>query len=595
MPAAKTTSGAREDASSSQAAAFRVSPLLWALLACVTGAWFLTLGLRHLLPTDEGRYAEIAREMVSSGDWLTIRYNGVKYFEKPPLQMWATAIAFELFGVGEWQARLWSALSGAGGVVIATVAARRWFGDRVAVLTACVLLAAPAWNIAGHLNSLDMGVSFAMSGVLGGILLAQHPDATPGERRAWMWFAWAAMGAAVMSKGLMGIVLPLLALGLYALAARDGAIWRRLHPLGGIVVLLAVTAPWFVLMSLRNPEFPRFFFIHEHWQRFTSTVHHHTGPWWYFAPQLLMGFLPWLGLLPRMARSAAAPRGAFPFQARDAGPFRPAAFLAAWAIAILVFFSVSGSKLPGYIIPIYPALAILGGLALDRIDGRAWTRQVDAMLAFTSVALLATIWLARLGGNPEAIASYRSFAPWLAVGCALAIAGLVAAKVLARTGAAGGSPASAPGSLSGSLPASKIACALAFFTLVTVTLVGHESFGRNSSGVGLVAPIQAALAREPGMPIYSVRMLDHTLPFYLRHTTVMVQSPDELDFGVHQEPGKWLPTVADFERQWNTPQRALAIMSHDTFDSLKAGGLVMIPVAQDTRRVVVANPANAAP
>ena len=569
MLAAKTTSGARDDASSSHAAAYRVSPLLWALLACVVGAWFLTLGLRHLLPTDEGRYAEIAREMVSTGDWLTIRYNGVKYFEKPPLQMWATAIAFELFGVGEWQARLWSALSGAGGVAIAALAARRWYGDRVAVLTACVLLAAPAWNIAGHLNSLDMGVSFAMACVLCGVLLAQHPAAAPGERRAWMWFAWGAMGAAVMSKGLMGIVLPLLALGLYALAAGDRAIWRRLHPIGGVAILLAVTVPWFVLVSLRNPEFARFFFIHEHWQRFTSTVHHHAGPWWYFGPQLLMGFLPWLGLLPRMARAAAAPRGA--------AAFRPAAFLAAWAVSIVVFFSVSGSKLPGYIIPIYPALAILAAVALDGIDRRAWTRQIDAMLAFTSVALLATLWLARLGGNPEAIASYQSFAPWLAAGCALAVACLAGARVLARREAPGHAVASA------------VAYALAFFALVTVTLVGHESFGRNSSGIALVEPIEAVLELDPGMPIYSVRMLDHTLPFYLRHTTVMVQSPDELDFGVHQEPDKWLPTVADFEREWKTPRRALAIMSHETYDSFKAEGLAMVPVAEDTRRIVVTN------
>ena len=97
----------------------------------VAAVWFLTLDARHLLPSDEGRYAEIAREMLASGDWVTIRYNGVKYFEKPPFQMWMTALAFQAFGIGEWQARLWVALNGALGIVMTAVAARRWFGPRV--------------------------------------------------------------------------------------------------------------------------------------------------------------------------------------------------------------------------------------------------------------------------------------------------------------------------------------------------------------------------------------------------------------------------------------------------------------------------------
>src|SRR6516225_5633436 len=129
-------------------------------VACL---WFLTLDARHLLPSDEGRYASIAREMLASGDWVTVRYNGLKYFEKPPLQIWMTALAFQAFGIGEWQARLWTAFSGAAGLVVTALAATRWYGMRVGALTALVLLAAPAWNIGGHFNSLDMGLSGALA------------------------------------------------------------------------------------------------------------------------------------------------------------------------------------------------------------------------------------------------------------------------------------------------------------------------------------------------------------------------------------------------------------------------------------------------
>ncbi len=553
----------------------------WLVLALVCGVWFLTLGARHLLPSDEGRYAEIAREMFASGDWVTIRYNGLKYFEKPPFHLWATALAYEAFGVGDWQARLWSALSAAGGLGIAAVAARRWFGNRAALLTGCVLLAAPAWNLAGHFNSLDISVAAALTVALAALLMAQHPLASMPQRRHWMWLAWAAMGVAILTKGLIGIVLPGLALLVYTAVARDTAVWRRLHLVSGTLILLLVTVPWFVAVSVRNPEFPQFFFIHEHWERYTSGVHHRTGSWWYFIPQFVLGFLPWLGLLPRIVGVVAresAPRetpgrGDGDVPGPPPNGFRPALFLAVWVSVIFVFFSISNSKLPGYIIPIYPALAILAGAALDAIDRPAWQRQLVAMLLLATVGLLATPFVARLGRDPESVAAFSDFAPWVAAACGVAIAGLAYAWVLNRH----------------RRTPSIVAYALAFFAMTTIAMLGHEAFGRTSSGVALVAPIRAAMAVEPGMPIYSVRLLDHTLPFYLRRTTVMVEAPDELDFGTRQEPAKWLPSIAAFIAVWKAPHRGIAIMSHDTFTSLRGQGLAMVPVAEDRRRVVVAN------
>ena len=341
---------------------------LVAVCLFIAAVWFLTLDARHLLPSDEGRYAEIAREMLASGDWVTIRYNGVKYFEKPPFQMWMTALAFQAFGIGEWQARLWVALSGALGIVMTAVAAKRWFGPRVALMSALVLAAAPAWNLASHFNSLDMGLSGALTCVLAAVLIAQHPATSPDERRRWMWLAWAAMAVAVLTKGLIGIVLPGMVLVVYTAAARDFAVWRRLHIVSGALIMLAIAAPWFVLVSLRNPEFAHFFFIHEHFQRYLTTVHHRAAPWWYFLPQLLVGFLPWLGLSRGIVEAV---------RDHSRGPgFRPMILLAAWALTIFVFFSFSSSKLPGYIVPIYPALAILGAVALERFTARRWRWQI---------------------------------------------------------------------------------------------------------------------------------------------------------------------------------------------------------------------------
>ena len=528
----------------------------------IAGVWFLTLDWRHLLPSDEGRYAEIAREMLASGDWVTIRYNGVKYFEKPPFQMWMTALAFQAFGIGEWQARLWVALSGALGVVMTAVAARRWFGPRIAILAALVLVAAPAWNLASHFNSLDMGLSGALSCVLAAVLIAQHPAASPGQRRRWMWLAWAAMAVALLTKGLIGVVLPGLVLIVYSVAARDFAIWRRIHLVTGALITLAIASPWFILVSLRNPEFAHFFFIHEHFERYLTTVHHRTAPWWYFLPQLLIGFLPWLGL----SRAVVGVVRDDPRAPR----FRPIILLASWALTIFVFFSFSSSKLPGYIVPIYPALAILAAVALDRFTPTRWKLHIVAAIVVAACGLAATPYVSGLGTESTPNGIYRAFAPWLAGACVLAIAGLVLAWFVNRR----------------DLRQSVVVYALAILAASTVLMRGHEVFGRNSSGVDLAAAAQGVVGAAP---IYSVHMLDHTLPFYLRRTTVMVEAPDELAFGVAQEPQKWLPTLADFARVWTSGPLAFAVMAPATHALLLSQGVPMTIVARDSRRIVVAN------
>ena len=532
--------------------------------------WFGTLDFRHLLSSDEGRYAEISREMFASGDWVTIRYNALKYFEKPPFHMWVTALSYTLFGVGDWQARLSVALFGMVGLIASMFAATRWYGIRAGLLTGLVLVAAPMWSVASHFNSVDMTLSGAMACVLAFMLVAQHPAATPAARRYWMWACWVAMGVAILSKGLVGIALPGLVLVIYTLISRDVGLWRRLHLISGIGLMLIVTVPWFWLVSVRNPEFPNFFFIHEHWQRYTSTVHSRGGPVWYFVPLLVAGFVPWLGLAPRMWEVVRDDGAA----ARVAAvrPFRPALLLAVWAVAIFVFFSLSGSKLPGYIVPIFPALGMLAAMALERIDERGWRRQLNAMLVIMAVGLLASPVVATLHSNHPATADYRRYAVWVAAAFVVMLTGLWLARRLLRT--------------HGLMP-SILVYTLALFTGFTTALLGHESIGGAASGASLVPAIRAVLKDD--MPIYGVRTLDHTLPFYLRHTTVMVEHPDELEFGTQQEPQKWLPTLDSFIARWREGPPALAIMSADTYRELTTRQVPMHLVAQDQRRIVVAN------
>src|SRR5439155_6545443 len=223
--------------------------------------------------TDEARYGEISREMAQSGDWLTPRLNGFKYFEKPPLQYWAGAAALKVFGQHDWAARLWTGLLALAGVALTFYAGRRLFGAPAGALAAAVLAGCPLFLALGQLNTLDMGVSVFLSAAVFAFAIAQTADGERARRR-WMLAGWAACGLAVLSKGLIGIVLPAASVALYILVRRDWTLLRRLELIRGAVLFLAITAPWFVAVSLRNPEFAHFFFVQEHWLRFTTTMHH---------------------------------------------------------------------------------------------------------------------------------------------------------------------------------------------------------------------------------------------------------------------------------------------------------------------------------
>ncbi|MEO8165060.1 MAG: phospholipid carrier-dependent glycosyltransferase, partial [Betaproteobacteria bacterium] len=316
--------------------------------------WFSNLDYRSLVRPDEGRYAEISREMAVTGDWITPRLNDIKYFEKPPLQYWMTAAAYNAFGVHEWTARLWAALTGFLGVLVVGFAGARLFGRDAGFCAGVVLGSSLLYATIGHMNTLDMGLTFCLTLGLLGFLLAQHGATPPRAARWWMRLTWAAIGLAFLSKGLIGLVLPGAAITIYALIQRDLSMVRRLHLMSGIPIVLAIALPWIVAVSVTNPEFPHFFFIHEHFQRFATQVHHRTAPWWYFIPILIAGMLPWTPVLgPALVAGWK----------RDATEtsFKQRRFLLIYAAVIFVFFSASQSKLASYILPIFPALALLIG------------------------------------------------------------------------------------------------------------------------------------------------------------------------------------------------------------------------------------------
>ena len=535
----------------------------WLLLALAIALWFGTLGYRHLIHPDEGRYAEIAREMLASGDWVTPRLNGILYFEKPALQYWTSAAAFGALGVNEFAARLWPALTGAFAVLALWWVARRLLGPRAALYAACVLGSSAWWIANGHFLNLDMGLSAFLTTALVGFCYAQRDEASARQTRAGMLVVWASMALAVLSKGLIGVVLPGGALVLYSIAARDFVVWRRMHWVKGLALFFAIAAPWFVLVSLRNPEFAKFFFIHEHFDRFFTTTHRRTGSWHYFVDDLLAGLLPWTTLLP--GALVAGWR-------RDPGRFQLNRLLVVWAAFIFVFFSASSSKLPSYILPMFPALALLVAQRLEALPVRRIATHAAAMLALSVTVVLVVAALPQyLGkGSSAPMAADFRYGEWIVVGAGIVGIGCALAMRLARTGR-------------------KVATVLAltFGALVgtQVVLLGHQSYATLKSARTLVEAIGAQASADA--PFYSVETYDQTLPFYLRRPVTLVAWVDEFETGIRIEPERQIPTLEQFRKQWFDASDATAVMQLERFEDYEREGLPMWVIYRDARRVVV--------
>lgn len=548
-----------------------------ALLAVVALVWFGGLGHRKLIKPDEGRYAEIPREMVVTGDWLTPRLNDLQYFEKPPLQYWTTAAAYEAFGVSEWTSRLWTALTGFLGVIVVGATATRLYGVRTGLFSATVLASSLAFVLLSHFNTLDMGLAFFMTGIWCAVLLARDarrresaPDTHCGADvpaadgfRHWMLVAWASLALATLSKGPVAVVLCGGALVLYLALSRDWALLRILRPVRGLAVFALIAGPWFVAVSRANPGFAHFFFIHEHVERFLTTEHRREGPVWYFVPVLVIGVLPWLSVTPSaLVRAWRAPP-------RDG--FSPERLVLALIVVVFAFFSASGSKLPSYILPVFPAIAVLVGHRLAHIDAATLRRHVIAMAALAAVATVA-VSVAPLDSREGAAAITRfrhaaslSLAAWL-VGTLIAVA-------LAWRGRVTGSV---------------LAAGLAALVGWSALLLSHEALGRGESTYDLARALKPSIAADT--PIYSVGLFEHTLPFYLQRPVTLVAFRDELDFGLTQEPDKGIATLPAFIERWNADRAPLAIMAADVFDTLSAARLPMRIVARDGRRIVVGKP-----
>lgn len=541
-----------------------VSMSLFAGVLLLVGLlWFWQLGYRDLINPDEGRYAEIPREMVATGDWITPRLQTFKYFEKPPLQYWATAVAFTLFGESNFTARIWPALTGFLTLLWLAYIGARLYGRRTGFYASLIFGSYLIVMGTGHFLTLDMSLAAFMMGGVGALLLAQSAREDRKTARNWMLLAWAMLALALLTKGLVALVLPAGAVVFYSLWQRDWQLWRHLHLFKGLLLVLLVSAPWFVLVSLRNPEFFEFFFIREHFGRFTAEIESHVEPFYYFVPVLLLASLPWtVSTVLALVKPAAPPM-------TGRGQFSADRFLWVYAWTVFVFFSISGAKIPPYILPMFPALALLAAHAAQRPGVVRWDLWLLPVLGagFIGASFQLDVFANELRTS-EMLATAK---PWLTAG-GLALLLAFALIRLTRLSASG----------------RVIVASLAGMFAWQSVLWGFNAVSplrSNRVDVEILAPYVAQ-----GAEVFSVRDYFYAGAFYLGTPVTIVQYRGELKFGMNLEAEGVISSRRQFETRWRQADNALALIERDSkyWRWFQQSGQPGIVVFEGPKRIIVA-------
>lgn len=524
------------------------------------------LGNRSLSVPDEGRYVEIPREMVATGDYLTPRLNGVKYFEKPVLFYWLEAFSIKLFGLDEFTLRLWPMLFALLGSLSVAVAGDRLFGRMSGLLGAVVLATSLLYYGMSRAIILDMPVTALLTVALFFFITGTHE--AMGRKRMLLLYGFYAFSAlAVLAKGLIGIIIPGMVIFAWILVLGEWRMLKQLYLPSGIALFLLIAAPWHILVTRANPEFFHFYFIQEHFLRYLTTMHSRYQPPWFFVPIVLLGMFPWSVFL------LQAIKHSIPSTWRERHEHRDALFLLLWAGLVFSFFSASGSKLVPYILPVLPPLALLIGrylaAAWDRRDFPGVRIGYHAYLAVSLLLAWAFIILPYFWPSPNAslLGSYRhALAAVLAVGACISWA------------------------LAQFSDFRKAFIALTAFAMMFLLTVNAAAPLANTKSVKTFA-LKIKEQLKPGDEVASFQEYYQDLPVYLERRITVVDWGGELDFGNSVEDTKaWMTDGTTFWKRWNGPSTIYLLMEAEKYDAVRAGGTVtMYPIARDRRNILVAN------
>jgi 4-amino-4-deoxy-L-arabinose transferase-like glycosyltransferase len=463
--------------------------------------FFPNLGQRALWEYDEAMHAQVAREMLQRGDWCTPVFNGVNFYDKPVLHFWLVLVSYCALGVNELAARLPAAVMGLCGTLLVYIWARTLFGCLTAFLSALVLATSVEYVILSQNIIHDLTLSFFISLVL---FLFHKASREQGFTKITFICFYAALGCAVLTKGPIGLLLPGLIIFLYLLKTKQWRLVLNRNIFIGAAIFLIIALPWYVIMAQRHPDYLQAFLIKGNIARFFSRNAGHKEPFYFYVQMLAAGFFPWTVFIPSALY--------LHYNNYRASKSADTLFLLLAAVAPFIFFSLSRSKLPTYILPVFPALAILVGrfwaLGLVTAAGKSWALH----LKYCSLAFFLFILAVAGGGIIYVYNQYPMYTGRTIAGCASLFLFAAAFLILGWR-------------------AKKlysflllVAMMLTIFSAAAVFVLPEVSHFKSARELAL----RMNTIMPPGEPVAFYRDLRESVVFYSGRRAVMIENKEEL-------------------------------------------------------------------
>ena len=491
------------------------------------------LGSYHLMDPDEGRYNQIPREMLLSGDFITPHLNGVEYFEKPAFQYWFTAIMMKIFGVTEFAGRILPALSAIGCVGLVGFLGTMMYSRKVGLLASAILATSCLNLIVASINILDMALTLFMTACMVFFYAFERT-----EKKKWLVAFYIAMGFGVLTKGLVAIILPFGILFWYTILTKRPRLFLKLFYLPGILAFLIVTVPWFYLVCQANHDFFYFFFVREHFLRFTTKMHDRFQPWWFFIPFVIIGMLPWTGFL----LSLFSKKGVIRKTTSQRNRF-DIIFLLLWFFIIFIFYSISDSKLVPYIMPCWMPLAILIAASIKRFeDENSWLGHsflINSILCLAFVgALVGYVLSSNYLTIDEFIAEGGLLTAALFIGTIASILVWIKTKRFRCT--------------------VSVLCVMGFFFGLGLHDV-QQQVHNNQSAYYVSQKINELNPQDALIVNYGD--FYHGIPYYTNQRVALADFKGELEFGAEHPSGAgWFFNGEELNDLWNSQKRIIIVV-----------------------------------
>lgn len=537
------------------------------LITLLIGIFFgATLGKYPLHSPDGGRYAEIPREMVATGDYITPHLNGIKYFEKPPLFYWLQAISIKAFGVNDLAVSIVNALLALGSVLLVYFIGLKIYNRLSGILASFIFATTSLVFALTRVITLDVAFTFFLTGSVGAFLLATRMP-LGSKRNVYIWMMYVFASLAVMTKGLVGIIFPGMIVLIWTIIFNTWHDLKTYRIISGTLIFLLIVLPWHILVQIKNPEFLHFYFIEQHFFRYLTDYANRSQQWWFLPVVFIGGLYPWLIFLPQTIIHQV------PRQFSKWQQCKATIFLLIWAASIYIFYTFSNSQLIPYILPAFPPIVVLIGNYLATY----WKNKhhLPITIGFNALLFLniflgvcAVIAIFTLNFNEQILTKQNIYIVAVCV-----ILGAITSVICYRR----------RGLTFGFVVLALTTIALWLYISPIITVVNNQS----------IKPLALTLQRklQPSDEVICYNAYYQDLPFYLQRRVAVADYKGELAFGMqHQDTSAWMIDSKEFWRRWHSDKKVYLITTVNKYHNLQSGALgKMLIVDQYQDYVLIQN------